>query len=60
MSLGFARNFYMSPFNDRQMIANSFRLPLGYRGVNKANGDLLQLLAPELSEVPTARDIMAR
>ena len=60
MSMGFARNFYMSPFNDRQMIANSFRLPLGYRGVNKANGDLLQLLAPELSEVPTARDIMAR
>jgi hypothetical protein len=60
MSLGFARNFYMSPFNDRRMIANSFRLPISYRGVNKANGDLLQLLAPELSEVPTARDIMAR
>ncbi|MFA3920803.1 hypothetical protein [Ruegeria hyattellae] len=54
---GQLENFYLSPFNDRELCARSARLPLEYRFSNQANTDLLALAAPELAEVPFAWEI---
>jgi hypothetical protein len=55
--LGTISGFPVFPFNDRRLISLSSRLPLDYRYSNQANQDLLLLAAPELAEIPFARDI---
>ncbi|WP_171174979.1 hypothetical protein [Ruegeria sp. HKCCD8929] len=56
---GQLENFYLSPFNDRELCARSARLPLDYRYSNQANSDLLQHAAPELTKIPFAWEIHA-
>jgi hypothetical protein len=52
-------NFTVCPFNDRKIIALCAQLPLNYRFSNQANSDLLKSSAPELLDVPFARDFMS-
>lgn len=57
--LGLPRGFTLFPFNDRMPLALSAGLPLDYRYSNAANKDLLEMTAPDLAEVPSARDLQA-
>lgn len=58
MSLSFTNNFFITPFNDRALIALSCGLPIEYRAQNLANKDLLRSASPDLVDVPYARSFM--
>ncbi len=57
--LTFQRNFFVNPFNDRELVTLAARLPLAYRYSNQCNRDILARAASDLADVPFARDLMA-
>ncbi|QPH55930.1 hypothetical protein [Pontivivens ytuae] len=60
LCLSFTDNFYLSPFNDRLLVGLAARLPISFRHANTANRRLIRLKAPEIADVPYARELMAK
>jgi len=56
---GMTRNFYLSPFNSRRLIALALAIDDEYRHQSKAVDDLLERLAPEVNRVPLDYEVSA-
>lgn len=56
---GLTRNFYLSPFNSRRLIALALAIDDEYRHQSKAVDDLVERMAPEVNRVPLDYEVSA-